>query len=191
MKRLPTPALTLLAAFAVLIAVLAAGCSSTPGTSSQALADAQKNIADLQSELAALQNENQNLKQQVQDLSHQVDQLNLQIKEGQVLGPNPKLGEIWVEGSVLGLDLTRRIITIDQHMDDNSVRIDPKVPVLKGAYLEKRTMGMGANGAEIVDVQFFSDGDLSRIHTGDTIRFVYLQDKKAAKAIIIETMEGS
>jgi len=188
-KRLPMLAMTVLV---VAVAVVAAGCgtASSSGTS-QTLAEAQKTITDLQAQVAQLQEQNAALQQQVQDLNKQVEQLSLQLKEGQVLMPNPKLGESWVEGTVLAIDTTRRIMTIDQHMDDNSVRIDPKVTVLNGAYVEKRTMGYGQNGAEIVDVQFFPDGSLDRIHTGDTIRFVYLRDKKAAKAIIIEAMEGS
>lgn len=60
------------------------------------------------------------------------------IKETNVPEVNPKAGEIMVWGEVKAVDIDKRVLTIDQQMDDNSVKISPNVAVNKEAIIRTK-----------------------------------------------------
>ena len=62
-----------------------------------------------------------------------------EIEETNVPPVDPKAGEIMVWGEVKAVDIDRRVITIDQQMDDNSKQVSPNVPVNKNAVIRTKS----------------------------------------------------
>jgi hypothetical protein len=59
-------------------------------------------------------------------------------KENDIPSAEPKKGETVVWGEVKAVDVDKRVLTIDQQMDDNSVKIGPNVPVDKDAVVRTK-----------------------------------------------------
>ena len=74
-----------------------------------------------------------------------------EIEKTNVLPVDPQVGEVMVWGEVKAVDIDRRVITIDQQMDDNSKQVSPNVPVNKDAVI--RTKG------EIISLTLVKPGD--------------------------------
>lgn len=66
-----------------------------------------------------------------------------QAEKSVVPDTNPGQGEFFVQGKVIAVDVDKRIITINQHMDDNSVEIKPNVPVKKEAIIQNKKEDIG------------------------------------------------
>ncbi|HWI54121.1 MAG TPA: hypothetical protein VNT57_00375 [Desulfobacteria bacterium] len=79
-----------------------------------------------------------------------------------------KAGEIMVYGEVKATDVYKRILTIDQHMDDNSVKISPNVPVSKDAIIR--------NKIEVIS--------LAQIKYGDTVGVIVSKDLQARAVLV-------
>ncbi len=79
-----------------------------------------------------------------------------------------KAGEIMVYGEVKATDVDKRILTIDQHMDDNSVKISPNVPVSKEAIVR--------NKMEVIS--------LAQIKSGDTVGIIVTKDLQARAVLV-------
>jgi len=60
------------------------------------------------------------------------------IEETNVPNADPKSGELIVWGEVKAVDIDKRVLTVDQEMDDNSVKISPNVPVNKEAIIRNK-----------------------------------------------------
>ena len=92
-----------------------------------------------------------------------------QAKKSVVPDSNPSQGEVFVYGKVQAVAVEERIITIDQQMDDNSVKISPNVPVKKEAVIQNKQQDMS----------------LAQIKPGDNVGIVLTKDGHA-RAVIVE-----
>ncbi|MBU7008446.1 hypothetical protein [Phosphitispora fastidiosa] len=90
------------------------------------------------------------------------------LKETDVENVDPKAGEMIVWGEVKAVDIDKRIITIDQEMDDNSVKISPNVAVKKDAVVRTKD-----------DVS-----SLERIKAGDIVGAIITSDGNARAVLV-------
>lgn len=84
-----------------------------------------------------------------------------QAKKSVVPDSNPNQGEAFVYGKIKGVDVEKRIITIEQHMDDNSKTISPNIPVRKDAVIQnsKEDIGLAQlKPGDIVGIILTKDG---------------------------------
>ena len=81
---------------------------------------------------------------------------------------NPKAGELIVQGEIKAVDVDKRILTIDQQMDDNSVKISPNVPVDQNAIIRTRE--------KIIS--------LSQINSGDSVGVIVNKDGQARAVLV-------
>lgn len=64
----------------------------------------------------------------------------------------PDKGELFVEGTVKSIDVEKRILTIVQHMDDNSKNVNPNVPVKKDAIIQTKTSDIAITQIKVGDI---------------------------------------
>jgi len=81
---------------------------------------------------------------------------------------DPKAGEMIVWGEVKAVDIEKRIITIDQEMDDNSVKISPNVAVKKDAVVRTRE--------DVIS--------LERVKAGDVVGAIITSDGNARAVLV-------
>lgn len=91
------------------------------------------------------------------------------IRETNVPDVDPKSGEVIVWGEVKAVDVDKRILTIDQEMDDNSVQISPNVPVSKEAVIRTKSEVMS----------------LSQLKQGDAVGIIVTKAGQA-RAVLID-----
>lgn len=92
-----------------------------------------------------------------------------QARKSVVPDSNPAQGEIFIYGKVKAVDVDKRIIIIDQDMDDNSKQIKPNVPVKKDAIIQNKKEDIG----------------LAQLKPGDSIGIVLTQDGHA-RAVLVD-----
>lgn len=92
-----------------------------------------------------------------------------QAKKSVVPDLNPGQGEVFIYGKVQAVDVDKRIITIDQQMDDNSVKINPNVPVNKEAIIQNKK----------------EDVSLTQLKAGDNVGIVLTRDGHA-RAVLVD-----
>lgn len=90
------------------------------------------------------------------------------IEETSVPSVDPKVGEIIVYGEVKAVDVDKRVLTIDQQMDDNSVKISPNIPVNKDAVIRSKQ--------EIVP--------MAKISPGDSVGVIVTKDGQARAVLV-------
>ncbi len=90
------------------------------------------------------------------------------LKETNVENADPNAGEMIVWGEVKAVDIDKRIITIDQEMDDNSVKISPNVAVKKDAIVR--------NKEEVISIE--------RVKAGDVVGVIVTKDGKARAVLV-------
>lgn len=61
------------------------------------------------------------------------------VANDEIADVDPNQGEMLVWGELKAVDIDKRILTIDQHMDDTSVKVSPNVPVEKDAILRDKS----------------------------------------------------
>ncbi len=93
---------------------------------------------------------------------------NNQAKKSVVPETNPNQGEFFVYGEVKAVDMEKKIITIDQHMDDNSVKISPNVPVQKEAVIQNKQEDIG----------------LAQLKPGDAVGIILTREGQARYIIV-------
>lgn len=81
---------------------------------------------------------------------------------------DPEQGEIFVEGQVIAVDVEKRILTIDQHMDDNSVTITPNVAISNDAIIQNNE----------------ADVSLAEIKVNDVVGMILTKEKKARAVLV-------
>jgi hypothetical protein len=92
-----------------------------------------------------------------------------QAEKSVVPDMNPSLGEVFIYGNVQDVDVEKRIVIIDQHMDDNSVKIKPNVPVKKDAVIQNKKQDIG----------------LAQIKPGDSVGIILTKDGHA-RAVLVD-----
>ncbi|WP_418791648.1 hypothetical protein [Phosphitispora sp. TUW77] len=90
------------------------------------------------------------------------------LEETNVENADPSAGEMIVWGEVKAVDIDKRIITIDQEMDDNSVKISPNVAVKTDAVVRTRD--------EVIS--------LERIKAGDMVGAIITSDGNARAVMV-------
>ena len=90
------------------------------------------------------------------------------IEETNVENADPKAGEKIVWGEIKAVDVEQRVLTIDQEMDDNSVKISPNVPVNQEAIIRTKQ--------EVIS--------LARIKPGDNVG-VIITEEGQARAVLV------
>ncbi len=90
------------------------------------------------------------------------------IKETNVPEVNPKAGEIIVWGEIKAVDVDKRVLTIDQQMDDNSVKISPNVPVNKEAIIRTKEKVIS----------------LAQVKSGDSVGIIVTKDGQARAVLV-------
>lgn len=90
------------------------------------------------------------------------------IKKSDVPEVDPKKNEMMVWGELKAVDIDKRILTIDQQMDDNSVKISPNVPVHKDAIVRTKSGVI----------------PLSQLKTGDTVGIILSKDGQARAVLV-------
>lgn len=90
------------------------------------------------------------------------------IEETNVPSVDPKAGEMIVYGEVKAVDVDKRVLTIDQQMDDNSVKVSPNIPVNKEAIIRSKQ--------EIVP--------LAQIKPGDSVGIIVTKDGQARAVLV-------
>ena len=90
------------------------------------------------------------------------------IEETNVPSVDPKAGEMIVYGEVKAVDVDKRVLTIDQQMDDNSVKVSPNIPVNKDAIIRSKQ--------EIVP--------LAQIKPGDSVGIIVTKDGQARAVLV-------
>ncbi len=90
------------------------------------------------------------------------------IEEANVPNADPKSGELIVWGEVKAVDIDKRVLTIDQQMDDNSVKISPNVPVNKDAIVRTKTQVIS----------------LTQVRPGDTVGIIVTREKQARAVLV-------
>ncbi|MDT3700623.1 MAG: hypothetical protein RO469_14525 [Thermincola sp.] len=90
------------------------------------------------------------------------------IEETNVPSIDPKAGEIIVYGEVKAVDVEKRVLTVDQQMDDNSVKISPNIPVNKDAIIRSKQ--------EVVS--------LAQIKPGDSVGVIVAKDRQARAVLV-------
>ena len=83
-----------------------------------------------------------------------------QPKKSPVQTTDPSKKEIYIEGKVKSIDVEKRIVTINQLMDDNSKTINPNVPIMKDAIIQDKTN-------DILITQIKINDTVSMIITGE------------------------
>lgn len=91
-----------------------------------------------------------------------------ETKEANIPEVNAKSGEMMVWGEVKAIDVDKRILTIDQQMDDNSVKISPNVPVSKDSIIRSKN-------------QILS---LAQIKPGDSVGAIVTKEGQARAVLI-------
>ena len=91
-----------------------------------------------------------------------------EIEETNVPPVDPKAGEVMVWGEVKAVDIDRRVITIDQQMDDNSKQVSPNVPVNKNAVIRTK-----------VEIS-----SLSLVKPGDSAGLIITKDGQARAVLL-------
>ncbi|MFZ5639917.1 MAG: hypothetical protein ACOY4Q_04400 [Bacillota bacterium] len=92
-----------------------------------------------------------------------------QAEKSVVPDMNPSQGEVFIYGKVQDVDVEKRIVIIDQHMDDNSVKIKPNVPVKKDAIIQNKKQDIG----------------LAQIKPGDSVGIILTKDGHA-RAVLVD-----
>ncbi|GAB4259181.1 hypothetical protein Tfer_1507 [Thermincola ferriacetica] len=105
---------------------------------------------------------------QTTDPSQEIKEVKQERKKSKIPETDPEQGEIFVEGEVKAVDVEKRILTIDQHMDDNSVSITPNVAVAKDAIIQNKE----------------SDVTLGEIKVGDIVGMILTKDRQARAVLV-------
>lgn len=90
------------------------------------------------------------------------------IEKTNVPNADTKAGELIVWGEVKAVDVDKWILTIDQQMDDNSVKISPNVPVNKNAVIRTKQ--------EVIS--------LAQINPGDSVGIIVTKDGQARAVLV-------
>ena len=90
------------------------------------------------------------------------------IEETNVPNVDTKSGELIVWGEIKAVDVDKRVLTIDQQMDDNSVKISPNVPVNKNAIIRSKK--------EVLS--------LAQVKTGDSVGIIVTKDGQARAVLV-------
>jgi len=90
------------------------------------------------------------------------------IEETNVPNADPKAGELIVWGEIKAVDIDKRVLTIDQQMDDNSIKISPNIPVNKEAIIRTKQ----------------SIISLARLKPGDTVGVIVTKDGQARAVLV-------
>lgn len=90
------------------------------------------------------------------------------IEETNVPSVDPKKGEMIVYGEIKAVDIDKRVLTIDQQMDDNSVKISPNIPVNKDAIIRSKK--------ELLS--------LAQINSGDSVGIIVTKDGQARAVLV-------
>lgn len=93
----------------------------------------------------------------------------IQAKKSVVPDTDPRQGEYFIQGEVKAVDVEKRIITIEQHMDDNSKTVNPNIPVKKEAIVQNKKEDVG----------------LAQIKAGDIVGLV-LTKEGFARAVLVD-----
>lgn len=101
--------------------------------------------------------------------SHKVNSLSsADIAETNIPPVDPMVGEIIVWGEIKAVDVDRRVITIDQQMDDNSTQVSPNVAVNKNAIIRTKD--------EVISLSLVKPGDVAGL---------ILTKEKQARAVLL------
>lgn len=90
------------------------------------------------------------------------------IEETNVPNADPKSGERIVWGEIKAVDVDKRILTIDQQMDDNSIEISPNVAVNKDAIIRTK--------AELIS--------LIQVKAGDNVGIIITKERQARAVLV-------
>ncbi|MHB9093138.1 MAG: hypothetical protein ACYC21_00585 [Eubacteriales bacterium] len=90
------------------------------------------------------------------------------IEQASVPNADTKLGELIVWGEIKAVDVDKWVLTIDQQMDDNSVKINPNVPVNKNAIIR--------NKEEVIS--------LAQVKPGDSVGIIVTKTRQARAVLV-------
>lgn len=90
------------------------------------------------------------------------------IEETDVPSVDPKAGELIVWGEVKAVDDDKRVLTVDQQMDDNSVKVGPNIPVIKDAIIR--------NKMKVIS--------LTQVNPGDTVGVIVTKEGQARAVLV-------
>jgi len=90
------------------------------------------------------------------------------IKESNIPAMDPKAGEMMVSGEIKAVDVDKRVLTIDQQMDDNSIKISPNVPVSKDAIIRTKEAPIS----------------LAQVKSGDSVGIIVTKDGQARAVLV-------
>lgn len=90
------------------------------------------------------------------------------VKDAKIPQVNPKLGEVMVWGEIKAIDVDKRILTIDQQLDDNSIKVSPNVPVDKDAVIRNKD----------------NEISLPQILPGDTVGMIVTKNGQARAVLV-------
>lgn len=90
------------------------------------------------------------------------------LEETDVPNVNPKAGELIVWGEIKAVDIDKRVLTIDQQMDDNSIKISPNVPVNKEAIIRTKESVIS----------------LAQLKPGDSVGVIVTKDGQARAVLV-------
>jgi len=90
------------------------------------------------------------------------------LEDSNIPNSDPNLGETVVWGEIKAVDVDKRVLTVDQHMDDNSIKISPNVPVLKEAIIRTKE--------EVIS--------LAQVKPGDTVGIIVTREGQARAVLV-------
>jgi len=90
------------------------------------------------------------------------------IEETNVPSVDPKAGEIIVYGEVKAVDVDKRVLTVDQQMDDNSVKVSPNIPLNKDAVIRSKQKVL----------------TMAQMKPGDSVGVIVTKDGKARAVLV-------
>ncbi|MDI6706104.1 MAG: hypothetical protein QME73_07595 [Bacillota bacterium] len=188
MKRRYTKGiLTIILLLLLFIVVAATSCSSNK-------VDIEKTaeIDRLKNEAEKLRAQIAEMEKQLMELDEQRMELELQLEEWEGLIPHHGIGEFWVEGTVLSIDEKNRVIKIEQHFDDNSVKVNPKIHILPKAIIQERVIDLSGPTIKVLEVRNYMDEPLSKhLEVGGTASFLYRQVDGVAKFVMVDIVKNN
>lgn len=166
--------------------LLLTACTAKDDTATEPSAS----LSAVRAELEIIKVQNAELQKQLKELREQNSFLELQLKEREGLLPHQGIGEVWIEGTVLEVDEEKRMLTIDQHFDDNSIKVDPQIYVLPAATIQQRIVDLSYPN-KILEVKNRMGKLSESIQSGDTISLVYRINDSVAKFVSIDIMQNT
>src|SRR5690606_27665725 len=90
------------------------------------------------------------------------------VDDASISQVDPNAGEVMVWGEIKAIDVDKRILTIDQQLDDNSIETSPNVQVDKNAVIR--------NKDQVIS--------LHQIKPGDTVGMIVTKNGQARAVLV-------